>query len=114
AHTAIANAGIDIDVQTATTDGPDWSGLERDETTAWLSLWPVRRPVAPTFLLDLLVGGEMACADAVGYGPSEGFQFVQSIGLDSAIVRRGAARDAGGWGSAFDAGSIGPLEWERL
>ena len=97
ADTAIANAGIEIDVQTASAGRPDWSRLESDETTEWLSLWPSRRAVAPTFLLDLLIGGEMACADAVGYQPREGFEFVPSIGLESAIVRRGALPDAGGW-----------------
>ena len=74
AGTAIANAGIEIDVQTASAGRPDWSRLESDETTEWLSLWPSRRAVAPTFLLDLLIGGEMACADAVGYQPREGFR----------------------------------------
>ena len=112
ADTAIANAGIEIDVQTASAGRPDWSRLESDETTEWLSLWPSRRAVAPTFLLDLLIGGEMACADAVGYQPREGFEFVPSIGLESAIVRRGALPDAGGWRSAFDAVSTGQSDWE--
>ena len=56
----------------------------------------------------------MACADAVGYQPREGFEFVPSIGLESAIVRRGALPDAGGWRSAFDAESTGQSDWERL
>ena len=103
ADAAIASAGIEVQVLAPGVGGPDWSMLESEETTEWLSLWPQGRPVTPTFPLDLLVGGEMSRADAVGYQPGEGFHFVQS--LDLGLGDRPAGRscaDAGGWRQAFD------------
>jgi hypothetical protein len=112
ADTAIASAGIEVQVLAATANGPEWSRLESEETTEWLSLWPQARPVAPTFLLDLLVGGEISRADAVGYQSGDGFHVVPSLDLESAIVRRGAMRDAGGWREAFDAHPASQTEWD--
>ena len=96
ADALMTNAGIDVEVQAADAQRPDWSRLESDESTEWLALWPQDRSVAPTYLLDLLVGGEMSRSDAVGYGPDLGFRFVTRLGHQASIVRRAALDDAGG------------------
>ena len=112
ADTAMANAGIDVEVLSGA-PGTKASRLESDETTEWLSLWPQGRSVAPTYLLDLLIGGEMSRSDVVGYGADPGFRFVPSLGLQASIVRRGALSDAGGWRQGLVGGSASHSAWER-
>ena len=112
ADAAMANVGIDVEVQTADAHRHDWSRLESDETTEWLSLWPQGRSVPSTYLLDLLVGGEMSRADAVGYGSDPGFHFVPRLGQAS-IVRRDALRQAGAWRPPFVDDRSSLADWER-
>ena len=96
ADSLMMNAGIDVEVQTVNSHRHDWSRLGSDASTEWLSLWPHGRSVAPTYLLDLLIGGEMSRSDAVGYGPDPGFRFVMRLGHEESIVRRAALHETGG------------------
>ena len=111
ADATMTNAGIDVEVQTADAHRADWSRLESDESTEWLSLWPQGRSVAPTYLLDLLIGGEMSRSDAVGYGPDPGFRFVTRLRHQASIVRRAALDDAGGRRGPFADDMSSESEW---
>jgi hypothetical protein len=89
ADAAFADAGIATKVETGD-GGADWERLADDSTTEWLLRWPDARRPAPSYLLDLLVGGEMTSADAVGYRDGDPYRFVPSLHADAAIIRREA------------------------
>ena len=102
ATAALGAAGIATQiVESSAGEGEDAvsdTGGSRGAPTTWVAPWPTDRPVGPTYLLDLLVGGEMSGAEVVNYDPGEPFRFVPTA-TDAAIVRRSALADAGLTGS---------------
>jgi hypothetical protein len=114
ADEALTSGGVEVHATAAPSGDPDRPQGDGDPTHAWLAVWPTGRPIAPTYLLDLLVGGEMSGADGVGYQPDDDYRFVEALDPGSSIVRRAALREIGGWRRALLGDPTGQASWGDL
>jgi hypothetical protein len=102
ADDALAQAGIEVHMTPASADLSALAELAEEPTTAWLANWPDDGRAGPRYLLDLLVGGEMSSADAVGYQSGDPFRFVSSLGPDAGLLRWESLRTIDGWRDSLD------------
>jgi hypothetical protein len=102
ADDALAHAGIEVHMSPASPDQSALAALAEEPSTEWLARWPNGGRAGPRYLLDLLVGGEMAHADAVGYQPGDPFRFVSSLGPDAGLLRLDSLRTIDGWRDSLD------------
>lgn len=102
ANDALAHAGIEVHIITASSERSTLAALAEETTTEWLARWPDGGRAGPRYLLDLLIGGEMSHADAVGYQSGDPFRFVSSLGPDARLLRWDSLRTIDGWRDALD------------
>jgi hypothetical protein len=112
AHDALEKAGVAVRVIPADHRLTP-PVFEDDPRIEWLARWPDRGRAGPTYLLDLVIGGEMSRAEVIGHRAGEPFRFVSKLELDSTIVRRNALVDVGGWPTFVDPDQKDRIDWTR-
>jgi hypothetical protein len=112
ADDALAHAGIEVQMTPASPDRSAVAALAEEPTTEWLARWPDDGRAGPRYLLDLLVGGEMSHADAVGYQPGDPFRFASSLGPGASLLRWDSLRAIDGWRDTLDLNPSRAPRWD--